>query len=197
MRIRQYGPNGVWDLTETYLEIKEKRDDETIKSRIQLDRPALSLIKNGKEIKPTPELYQINKELHSKKEFLDILFRINNLIRAYKLKPMISIMYKRLAYQDKNVRVTMDSNLIYRSENAINTLQAIKLGDKVDWDTAKKYGDKYDNDKNVVLEIKYDKDPDAAPSWVDQMLEDLDLESEKFSKYAWSMYKLLSKILVK
>ena len=198
VRMRQYGPNGSWRADETYLEIKEKDEQDTFKSRICLNKDTVRALKEGKEVRPTAELYEINKDLHTKRSFTDFVFRINNLIRAYKLRPVVSISYKRFAYQKGKVRVTIDTNISYRSENGMDMLQAVKLGDLIDWDTAKKYGDKYNPDKNAIVEIKYEKDSDKddAPRWLEDMLTDLDLESEKFSKYAWSMFKLLTKLLL-
>lgn len=196
LRIRQYGPDGNWKADETYLEIKEKDDGETSKTRIQLDPNAIKALNNGREITVTEELFALNKKDHTKKHFMDFLFRVNNLIRAYKLKPMVTVLYKRYAYEDARVRITIDSNITYKTEGNMSMFQALKLDNLIDWDAAKKYGDKYNTNTNAVVEIKYEKSDKDQPNWVDDMLKELDLESEKFSKYAWSMYKLLAKLLV-
>src|SRR5689334_10811830 len=49
VRIRKYGPNGVWDNSNVFLEIKEKIHEDVKKYRIQLDSENLKNVKQGQQ----------------------------------------------------------------------------------------------------------------------------------------------------
>lgn len=194
IRMRMYGPNGVWDTDHVYLEIKEKNDGDVNKSRIELDKYNQLQVQLGKALKITPDLLAMNKKLMTKGDIDKFLYKVNYFITTFKLKPMVMVMYRRTAYQTGPDRVTLDTGLTYKPVGNISMVNAVKLSDLIDWKMAKKYGDKYQRQEDAIMEIKYDE---FVAKWLDDMLKDMKLDNEKMSKYAWAMYRMLYSLLRK
>lgn len=188
LRIRSYGPDGVWD-NRYFLEIKEKIDSETHKARMELDPINLKNIYDGKKIKITKVLIDINKGSVSLAEVSDLMNRVNEVLTDYRIRPVLSVTYKRLAYQDKDTRITIDQDITYKNEGYLNMVKLLKVANLIDFDRAQKYGKKYKASTDAVLEVKHQGS--KIPEWVEKMLDRRDLEDERMSKYCWAMYRLL------
>lgn len=116
----------------------------------------------------------------------DILIKdIDTLRQRYsELKPRIFIYYERqslknkqriIGHKEHNVRVTIDSQLVFRYQDVVN------LDDKS--------GIPLLDDDFVIMEIKA---PAQKPSWLEDILLKHGLEEGKFSKYATAYHKTMT-----
>lgn len=97
------------------------------------------------------------------------------------LYPMMYIYYERSSYkgrEDKDVRVTIDQNLLYR-DHAVGYQKG-------------RFGQNLLDPKKAIIEIKV---PDVMPDWLAEILAKYDLEQGSFSKYgtAYRLSKQVSK----
>lgn len=156
VRLRSYGVPSLDD--DVFLEIKFKHKKIVGKRRYKLTL---------KEFKKYIELNEYNVDSQIMKE-IDYLFKL------YNLTPSYFIAYDRLSYrgiENKNLRITFDSNLRSRKDNL-----SLELGD-----SGKKY---FDND-TCIMEIKT---LGAMPLWLVRTLSDLKIYPVSFSKYG-SIFK--------
>ncbi len=143
---------------EVFLEIKNKYDGVVRKRRIKLS---------------LDDYYRF-LETPSNKIDNQILKEIKYYIDYYKLYPKIYIGYDRVSYQgisDNTLRITFDSNLRSRRNNL-----KLECGSE---------GEKYFSDDYYIMEIKT---KDALPIWLVNILSDLKIYPQSFSKYG-SIYK--------
>ena len=134
-----------------FLEIKDKVNGIVGKRRIKLTLEEFNNYISNKEIKNTQIMHE-----------LDYYFKLFN------LKPSMFIAYDRLSYKEKNnknLRITIDSNLRSRNNNL-----KLELGD---------YGKKYFDSETYIMEIKT---LDSIPMWLVKSLSELKIYPVSFSK---------------
>lgn len=156
VRLRSYGIPKIND--DVFIEIKFKFKNVVGKRRMKLK------LQDFKK-------YQ-NKNQYNKKS--QIMKEIDYLFKLYNLKPSYFIAYDRKSYlekNNKNLRITIDTNLRSRKENL-----SLELGDK-----GKLYFDK----ETYIMEIKT---IDAMPLWLVKNLSNLGIYPTSFSKFG-SIYK--------
>jgi hypothetical protein len=192
VRIRKYGPNGVWQNDAYFLEIKEKDSDDVRKYRIQLDEKNLKIVKQGLELKYSDELLKLNEPLYTHTDLKRYIEKYNKIVLKNDLTPILSVNYKRLAYGKDDMRVTIDTDLGYKAERTMPLSTALKIKKAVDWKEAKQYGKKYGPKQNAILEIKHNRN--TLPPWLQNLLDSRKLEPIKFSKYVYSAFNILSDI---
>lgn len=158
VRLRSYGTPGMED--NVFLEIKKKFDGVVYKRRIELPyREALEYCTTG--ISPENNNTQIIREL-------------NWLMSKYRLYPMLYLSYDRLAMtakEDKSLRITFDTNIIWRSKQL-----DLSKGD---------FGKIKVPDGRYIMEIKT---CNAMPIWLSNALNELKIYPQSFSKYG-TIYK--------
>ena len=118
---------------------------------------AYSFIENG--IIPENEMYLNTQVLKEIKYFLDF----------YRPKAKVFIKYDRLALfgkDDENLRITFDKNIITRRDKL-----RLENGEN---------GEKILEDRMYLMEIKV---PASFPLWLSDMLAELKIYSNSFSKY--------------
>lgn len=156
VRLRSYGVPKKED--DVFLEIKAKYQDLVGKRRVKMSLNSFyKYLKSGKY----DDNNQIMKEIHYKFQY-------------YHLKPYCFVAYDRKSYRgkiEKNLRITVDSNLRSRKENL-----KLELGDK---------GKKYFEEKFYIMEIKT---LDAMPLWLVKSLSESKIFPTSFSKIG-SIYK--------
>ena len=157
MRIRSYYDNKDPE-DKIFMEIKKKSQGQGNKRRIKLKlKDFYNYLKTNN--------YDRNSQ---------IMNEINYYFKYYNLKPAIYIAYDRMSYcgkEDKNLRITFDSNL--RSRNSDLKLE---LGDA---------GKCYFKDKKYIMEIKT---LGSMPLWLVRSLSELKIYPTSFSKYG-SIYQ--------
>lgn len=162
LRLRSYGvPNGE---SKVYFEIKKKFKGLVNKRRttLMLDE-AYDFIGSG--IKPEYKEYMNGQVLNELEYFL----------KRYDLEPKVYIAYDRLAYFEKendDLRISFDTNIRTRR----NDLR-LENGD---------VGEKLLGNDVWLMEIKTSR---AMPLWLCEMLTNLGIRRESFSKYGTEFKK--------
>lgn len=189
LRIRKYKPSGVWN-KENQIEIKEKVDSKSQKSRFQIDRNNLSELRRGQDITISPTL----KELNSKVKAADLRVVVNraNTLSKSLNKPSLEVSYTRESYGDDNFRVTFDSNFRWRSVGFSSKSEAQRIKDRIDWNYAEFFADQYDPKYDYIMEIKHGG---TIPKWLDKILKECKAEQVSFSKYVKASVEVIKKLL--
>lgn len=152
VRIRSYGVPKIQDTI--FLEIKKKYKGIVNKRRISITLDEFyNFIESGYIIKNNKT--QISKE-------------IEYYFEKYSLKPQVFIAYDRYSYnakENKNFRITFDTNLRYRFKD-LN----LEKGD---------YGSLYSNNKIYIMELKT---LGALPLWFVKVINEMNIYPTSFSK---------------
>lgn len=193
VRIRKYAPNGKWDNAHVFLEIKEKEHDDIRKYRIQLDDENLRRVKAGLDLKLTEELSSRNEPLYTHSDLRRYIEKYNKIVLGLDITPVLTVSYKRIAFGKGALRLTIDTNISYKPERVISLSNAYKIKKGVDWKEVKEYGKKYNPKENAILEVKHNSA--TLPVWLQKLLDDRGLKPEKFSKYVYSAYNMISDVL--
>ena len=191
IRIRAYAPNGQWS-DEAFIEVKYKDDGISKKNRVRIGPNGFESLYNKSIIPLDDELAEYNSDM-DKDDIFTKAKLINYLLVINKCKPVVDILYKRYAYQDgDDFRVTIDQDIKVKPIviPKISVIQDIKNQDL--WDEFQKCGAKFTNYDDFILEVKYQ---DQVPDWIENMCDQLHLETEPFSKYVFAMYKVITKAL--
>lgn len=165
LRLRAYGVPRLD--TKVYLEIKKKFMGIVNKRRTTLKlNEAYNFVASGK----APEI----------KEYMNVqvLSEIEYFLKIYRLFPKLYLAYDRIAYFEKgnnDLRISFDMNIRSRRYNL-----ALEDGD---------YGERLLNDDVVLMEIKTSL---AKPLWLAQMLSELNIKRNKFSKYGTEFKNMIN-----
>ncbi len=156
LRLRSYGvPDGE---SKVYLEIKKKYNGLVNKRRTEIKlNEAYEFIKSGN--------VQRNKEYMNSQ----VVNEITYFLSRYKLKPKVYLAYDRIAYFEKgnpDLRISFDTNIRSRRYDV-----HLEDGD---------YGKALMKDDIYLMEIKTSY---AMPLWLTEMLTDLGIRRQNFSKY--------------
>lgn len=161
LRLRSYG-DAEWD-SKVFLEMKKKYDGVVYKRRVSLTcREAMEYMSDpDKKLADT----QIGRELDYFKQFY------------VQLLPALYMSYDRHSWRsrDKQLRVTVDSNIRYRT-----------------WDldlTSPSGGEELLEPGQALMEIKA---PGAMPLWLAQLLSEQKIRQRSFSKYGTAYRRLLA-----
>ena len=166
LRLRTYGiPE---DDTKVFLEIKKKFKKIVYKRRVKIRyRDVWALLSSEPMSKKYKKQRQILDEI---KWFLQFY---------HKLEPFILITYDRLAYygkEENKLRVTFDSNLLWRDKDLMPTEGA--------------WGEALLPEGCRIMEIKI---PGAMPLWLAEILSELEIFPNSFSKVGTAYRKKLSR----
>ena len=153
VRLRSYGVPNLSD--EVFLEIKKKYNGYGNKRRIKIKLKEAYEFINGK--------IKINSQIGKELDYT---------IKRNILKPKIYIAYDRIAFQEKEFRITLDYNIRYRIEDI-----ELEKGDS---------GNLLGKD----LYIMEAKALNAYPKWFIKLLSQEKIYPKSFSKYG-NIYKKL------
>lgn len=161
LRIRSYGTASK--NSKVFVELKKKYKSVVYKRRISVpEKEAMNYICNG--IKPG---------LHNQ-----ITEEIDYFCDFYKnLEPAVYLSYEREAYyglSDKELRVTFDENILWRTEN-------ISL-------CAPVYGNKILDDGYTLMEVKI---AGAVPVWLAHVMSENGIYQTSFSKYGSAYMQMI------
>lgn len=190
LRIRTYGPNGDWEHTH-WLEDKYKTGGKSYKQRVQVNDPKASNIFDNKYLNYDQDLEQLNNDLtpDELKKKTDLL---NYIMLAYKVQPICSITYKRMAFEKGSLRVTIDQELKVKPIKMFDIDEVKLWRESKYWDELSECADKFNNLDNCILEIKHQ---DNCPPWLETLIKDQKLEETCFSKYIWSVGQIMKQTL--
>jgi hypothetical protein len=159
LRLRSYGTPTEQD--KVFVELKKKYDGIVYKRRVKMElTTAQHYLYDAEAIR---EPSQITKE-------------IDWFLRFYKnIKPSMYISYNRMAMygvEDPELRVTFDSNLLWREEDL--------------WLGSGAWGNPLFREKERLMEIKI---PGSMPLWLSHILDELEIYPTSFSKYGTAYLK--------
>lgn len=187
VRLRCYSPDGKPD-GRYFLEIKSKDDGVASKKRIELDDANRRKFMASHPLVVTPELVAKNKKLLSEDEVRSHAQRLNSLQSEHDLEPVLTLHYKRKAYQHGEMRVTVDESIGF--DGMLHNADRKRFMADMDEKEAFSFGVKYDPDTDMVLEVKH---AGSIPPWLSKLISDQNLKPTNFSKYVWSMFGVLTK----
>lgn len=184
IRIRQYSPDDKgWEKV-AYAEFKLKEEDLTKKIRVRIPDTLIEELSNGGRITFDENLVNINKDIG--RDLLRARVKsFNKIIKEKDLKKIIEVQYERRAYSGKNIRITIDENLEFLDAKSINSTTQRTIEKMEGWEEFVKPYIVAANEKPLIVEVKTDKD--SYPSWLKNLLKNIEAEESAFSKYAASI----------
>lgn len=190
IRVRTYGPDGNWENVH-YLEDKYKSNGKSKKQRVKINQLMFDSLLKNRKLEFSPELIQLNKEikeaeLYKKTELLNYLMLSN------KVEPMVEISYKRYAYQQGKLRITLDQDIKVKPLKLFKKSDIESLKSSSLWQDFKEYGNKFSNADNFLMEVKHEKD---IPLWIKTLINKVDTGPDAFSKYVFAMYQIMNTLL--
>lgn len=167
LRLRSYG---IPDINSTaFLEIKKKFNGVVNKRRTKLKlSEAYEFIDSGR--------------LHARQNYMNeqVIREIEYFLNIYELYPKVYIAYDRIAYfakKDKDLRISFDMNIRSRRYDL-----RLEKGD---------YGESLLPNDVILMEIKTSL---AKPMWLSNMLAELDIKRNRFSKYGTEFKKTINSL---
>ena len=189
-RVRRYFPNGILEDNQLgFAELKSKINGVSIKERLVLSNKKLDQLDEENKITISNDIYKLNKAIPQKK-IQQRVKRINELKSLYNFVPRISIQYNRKAYELDDLRVTLDTDINVKDhfENTSKAVDPKYYLSLEHQNKVVKMSSRFNNKENFIVEVKHHG---HIPQWLVQFLEDNDVIKKSFSKFCWSMGKVL------
>lgn len=186
LRIRQYAPNGISNSKlPALLELKRKKGQESKKLRFKIGPMQILGLYQGESLPFNAELIDMNKDISADilKSRLTIM---NNLMGEFLLRPVSSISYKRLAFEEGDLRVTIDTDL--REKRLVDVFNRNEFQVFSKLDKTEKMIKKFSAKDCFILEVKHQGN---IPQWLEEILADRSLNKSSFSKYTYFTAKAL------
>lgn len=176
VRLRAYEQYGEppKPISNYWIEIKGKGKEQWTKKRFRLSRKDLLGFLDGRDV---PETVLNDKENAAEPNVTRRLYEdIQELIVTMGLKPFFLITYKRLAFQNDEVRISVDWDLNYYHVGT----------DVYFWDSWKyPVMDPVGRSEKTVLELKYP--PGACPLWIADLEKTYRVQETGFLKFVEGM----------
>lgn len=187
LRSRRYAPDGRWESSSVFLELKEKRDRVTYKSRLSMDPETLDRWVSGGEVSGSARLLDLNPGLRAE-AMRERLARIDRAVLEFGLQPRCRIRYKRLAFERGPIRVTLDSEIEVTTLGQVPRMRLDAIRSSVVGAMAREMRSRLDPERYVILEIKH---AGSVPVWLSRFLEERGATDVSFSKYCYGMSQSL------
>ena len=165
VRIRQYGLDGE----KCFVELKEKIDHVTHKSRFKIEKDSVGDFLKRKDI--FSELSAYNRGI-AHHQLIGVYQKIRDTVESYQLEPVVRIQYERESFRNKDeeIRITFDRNLSFMAvQNRF--IEPVKTSDT------------YPPDE-IIMETKT---AGPRPDWLKELVSRYDLKKQRFSKYCTSI----------
>ena len=163
VRYRDYGYDGKFS-DEVWMELKIRNYSISQKKRFRINRAQVNKFISGQDV-----LKEVVGENSKNPDIIDTYASIQGYIVSNRLKPILTIEYKRISFQpseESDVRITLDRDITMRN---LLTRKAAK-------------------DNRVVLETKVSGP--RTPLWLNDMIEELGTtRNVRFSKFALGMQR--------
>lgn len=167
LRVRRYGPDGLWEDGQRILELKAKKGKMSSKTRFELNPTQFRTLMRGEAV---PGLGPLSR-----------------LIQERGLRPVCEVVYRRHAFQEGELRVTLDEQLRYRMLGDLPDPSRFLRQEPLT--RAGEMRDRFHDGENLVLEVKRRSDP---PEWLTRFLAGQASGDLGFSKYCYSIAGALS-----
>lgn len=187
MRVRRYGPNGNWSNGVAFLEAKCKSNGICTKQRFMITQGDYQRLLTGGAIEFNAELLKVNPKTDPKK-LRKRVEEINELITTFHLGPQVSLVYKRLAYERDNLRMTIDEDIQFTTFKPVSPRKASEIKHQDLWTLADAMGRRFSNREYMVVEVKH---TGLIPTWFEEFIGKVGVSQTSFSKYCWGMANLI------
>ncbi|MEK6554671.1 MAG: polyphosphate polymerase domain-containing protein [Bdellovibrionota bacterium] len=176
LRGRKYGPNGHWPDASApmYLELKTKSVDICDKVRIKIDNDEFVNLKNGGRIARTNKIKTVKK--------------INDVFETLPQSPTCKIVYRRYAYEQDNLRITIDDQIKFQPLKNIDPNLALRLKSMTWWPDAHVMSKKLESGDYSLVEVKH---IGILPLWLQNYMNTHNLVFQSFSKYCYAISNLI------
>ncbi len=174
VRTRRYGPNGDWIEDEAMLEMKCKNGRVSTKPRFEVDPESLKRILSGKGVELTQDLGRRNQGLNAG-VLEHRLACINTVLRTWRLKPASRILYRRHAFAEVGLRVTLDDRLECRLLRPVRDSRISPM--------LAEMRRRFLERDYFILEVKHSG---SFPDWLRDLLRSRGADAVSFSKYCFA-----------
>jgi SPX domain protein involved in polyphosphate accumulation len=183
IRLRRYGPNGVWPQQgeDTHIEMKLKAGGVSNKFRMKLGSTEISYLERGRKVP-----LAVKKKVRTQER----LGQINEVVARDNLQPLCRVTYKRRAFERDGFRVTIDDRIQAEFLRDIQPTIRSTVLKKAFINKAKEMRQRFTSGDFVVVEVKHSG---SMPAWIRSYFTELGCEPVSFSKYAFSIYQHLLK----
>lgn len=181
IRIRQYAPNaGEWESV-AYMEFKIKQQDGNVeKVRIRIFGEWVEgIAKESKLIPFSDQLVNLNRDI-DQDQLKARVEQVNACLVRYGLREQLTVQYRRRAYSGKNLRVTVDDEIMYQNGKPIEQGLVDSMRASKDWNDFIPDYEEFRRRDYLVLEVKHTKE---TPNWLLKLLRSVGAREVKFSKY--------------
>ncbi len=186
LRVRRYAANGVsWDPS-AFVEAKTKSKGVTTKERLRVLATDVDDLGAGSGLVASSKLGALNMTL-SETELGARVGRLNELLVGLGARPMLSIRYKRIAFERGDLRVTVDREVEFHALRPMQRKQAMAVQA-----LPKLRSHRAVLDDRVIVEVKH---AGLRPEWLDSHFAISSVNQAKFSKYCWCMNHVVEEAL--
>ncbi len=176
IRLRRYGPNGVWPAkTEpVHLEMKTKSGGVCQKFRLKVESAEHRALFCGKPmpVTDTKEKAIVKREL------------VNDAITRFSMRPLCRVRYERRAFEKNGLRVTIDDKIQAEILNSVSRGEAKEILKAPFFEKAQAMHDRFTDGDYVVVEVKH---AGTMPNWLNLEMNAMSALRVSFSKYCYSI----------
>lgn len=191
LRVRRYGPDGVWQNGVAFLESKYKIDGISSKQRFSITNEQYeTLLKNGR-LEGSPEFFAINSNLDSQ-NLLGRLNDVTSIMEKFHVVPKMNIEYKRLAFEADKVRCTIDQGIRFDTLSPVNAENVAGINGQDFWPLATSMRGLFNNKSHFLVELKH---AGVRPEWFEEFMATHKVAQCLFSKYCWGTVQLIDNTL--
>lgn len=179
LRGRKYAPNGAWpsEKDPLYLELKTKSADICDKVRIKIDAQEFSALANGGRLNRTNKIKTVKK--------------INDVIEGQDQAPTCKITYRRFAFEQDKLRITIDDQLQYHNLKDVSSERMSQLKTQPWWPDAELMSNKLSSGDYSLVEVKH---IGILPLWLQNYMAEHGLVFQSFSKYCFAMSNVIKAV---
>jgi SPX domain protein involved in polyphosphate accumulation len=188
LRIRRYAPNGSFGRGVSFFESKTKTDGVCRKERYQLDDAALEAVLAGRPVVMSSTLAALNPAVKPHKLARRVA-RMDALRLPREAMPMVTVEYRRNAFEGDGLRVTIDDQLQFESRQRPTSAGCLAVRRALAQSPDRDYGRKLDAESTLVLEVKH---TNGRPAWLDAFAASVGVGETSFSKYCYSMLRIVT-----
>jgi SPX domain protein involved in polyphosphate accumulation len=185
LRMRTYGPNGIWDRECVFLEMKRKNREHTEKFRIRLDPSSHIMLFESDE--PSLALSRALVKTNPSIEFRELSLRVQMVdqqLRKLKLRPCSRLYYRRKAFEDAELRVTLDENISTELLMDVPPSTRLEIYASPVWPQAQQMLTNCPIAGGMILEIKNEG---KSPKWLLEFFQAHGISEARFSKFCYSI----------
>lgn len=174
LRARKYFRNGQNENGPVFVECKTKDHGVCKKSRFAVSNMDFQNMMDGSPLELTENLIELNRSIPFEK-LLKRIVRTESLMGQYRLKPKMRITYKRLAFENSDLRLTIDDQIQFSPMAKLPLISQQTFKQSADTMALR-----YMGEKTLIVEAKHHG---VMPQWLQDFAQSNGLNRASFSKY--------------